>query len=183
MKPGSIQLLQLFFKHVRVEVDATHMPSELANPLTSAFVFDGINIGTEFGIVEIDPSPERGRMFLVSLRVVVDNKPIPKAEGQLFSAYKFDVEVNGIVAVPPGAERLGMPKDLAAVNGASLLWSAIREQVVALTARMPAGPVMLPTVHFQDLKKEDPEITDADSADAVKPVQSEKSKRRTLKRI
>ena len=41
---------------------------------------------------------------------------------------------------------------MAIVNGAGLLWSAIREQVLNLTSRMRAGPVMLPTVHFHDLK-------------------------------
>lgn len=39
------------------------------------------------------------------------------------------------------------------VNGASLLWSTIRVQVLSITSRMQAGPVMLPTVHFHDLRK------------------------------
>ena len=39
------------------------------------------------------------------------------------------------------------------VNGTSMLWSAIREQVCTLTARMPAGQLMLPTVNFLDLKR------------------------------
>ena len=183
MKPSPIQLLQLFFKHVRVEVDPERMPQEPANPLTSAFLFDGISIHTEFGIGEIDPDHERGRMFLTSLRVVVDNKPIAKAKGQKFSPYTIDVEVDGVVAIPKGAEKLGPPESLAAVNGASLLWSAIREQVLSLTARMPAGSVMLPTVHFHDLKKEAPEAATQDSGEKAEVAESEKSKRLSLKRI
>lgn len=58
-----------------------------------------------------------------------------------------------MVVVPKGAEQLAPPEDLAAVNGTSLLWSAVREQVLSLTSRMPAGPVMLPTMNFYDLKK------------------------------
>ena len=46
------------------------------------------------------------------------------------------------------------PEDLAAVNGASMLWSAVREQVLTITSRMRAGPVVLPSVHFHDLKKQ-----------------------------
>lgn len=41
---------------------------------------------------------------------------------------------------------------MAAVNGAALIWSAMREQVAATTARMQAGQILLPTVHFQDLR-------------------------------
>lgn len=57
-----------------------------------------------------------------------------------------------LVRIPPGAERLAPPYDLAVVNGASLIWSAFREQLKNLTYRMPNGPVMLPSVHFHDLK-------------------------------
>ncbi len=154
MKPSPIQLLQLFFKHVRVELDPERAPSEPANPLTTAFVFDGITVKTEFGIGEVDPDHERGRMFLLTLRVIVDNALDAKAVSQKFSPYKIDISVDGVVVIPKGAEKLAPPESLAAVNGASLLWSAVREQVLSLTSRMPAGAVMLPTVHFHDLKKE-----------------------------
>ena len=183
MKPSPIQLLQLFFKHVRVEVDPAHIPSEPANPLTSAFVFDGISIQTEFGIGEIDPDHERGRMFLTTLRVVVDNNPLPKEEGQKFSPYKVDVAVDGVVAIPKGAEKLAPPESLAAVNGASLLWSAVREQVLSLTARMPAGSIMLPTVHFHDLKSEPAATPDAGQGSAGESVAEAKPKRPSMKRI
>jgi hypothetical protein len=183
VKPSPIQLLQLFFKHVRIEVDPEHVPSEPANPLTSAFVFDGISIQTEFGIGEIDPDHERGRMFLTTLRVIVDNKPLPKEAGQKFSPYKVDVAVDGVVAIPKGGEKLAPPESLAAVNGASLLWSAVREQVLSLTARMPAGSIMLPTVHFHDLKKEPTEAGNAAPAPESKPTSEAKPKRPSIKRI
>ena len=183
MKPSPIQLLQLFFKHVRVEIDPDHILPEPPNPLTSAFVFDGISFQTEFGIGEIDPDHERGRMFLTTLRVIVDNKSVPKVKDQKFSPYKIDVAVDGVVAIPKGAEKLAPAETLAAVNGAALLWSAVRDQVLSLTARMPAGSVMLPTVHFHDLKQES-SAHDAHGAGArVKRTDSEKPKRPTLKRI
>jgi preprotein translocase subunit SecB len=183
VKPSPIQLLQLFFKHVRVEVDPDHIPAEPANPLNSAFVFDGISIQTEFGIGEIDPDHERGRMFLTTLRVIVDNKPLPKEDGQKFSPYKIDVAVDGVVAIPNGAEKLAPPESLAAVNGASLLWSAVREQVLSLTARMAAGSVMLPTVHFHDLKKEAAATPGEATGSNEEQTSAVKPKRPSVKRI
>lgn len=152
MKPSPIQLLQVILKHVRVELDPRHVPPEIPNPLTSVFTFDGVSIQTEFGIGEGDPDHERGRIYFMSLQVVVDNEPNAEARGQKFSPYRIDVAVEGLVLVPKGAEKLGPPDDLASVNGAVMLWSVIREQVLNLTSRMRAGPVMLPTVHFHDLK-------------------------------
>jgi hypothetical protein len=88
---------------------------------------------------------------------MVDNLTQPEAVNQKYSPYTIDIATEDVVLVPNGAEKLGQPEDLAIVNGTSLLWSAIREQVLSLTARMRAGPVMLPTVHFHDLKKQAPQ--------------------------
>lgn len=151
MKPAPIQLLQVLFKKVQVELDEEHAPLEPRNPFATTFVFDGVDISTEFSIGEMDPDHERGRMFLVSLQVIVDNEPADKRSDQKYSPYRLDVEARGVVVIPDGAEKLALPEDLAAVNGASLLWSALREQVLTVTARMMAGPVMLPTMSFHDL--------------------------------
>jgi hypothetical protein len=153
MKPSPIQLLQLMFKRVSVELDAKHLPPEIPNPLHAAFTFDGVSIQTEVGIGVAEHDPERGQVFFLELRVAVDNKPIPETTDQKFAPYAIDVAAEGVVLIPKGAERLGPPEDLAAGNGASLLWSAVREQVLAITSRMRAGPAMLPTVHFHDLKR------------------------------
>ena len=153
MKPSPIQLLQLTFKRVYVEIDQAHAPTELTNPLTTAFVFDGVGITTEVGLAEIDMAHERGPMYLVSLQVLIDNKADTDEPDRKFSPYRIDIEAAGIVVLSRGAEKLGSAHDLVTVNGAALLWSAIREQLLTLTSRMPAGPVMLPTVHFHDLKQ------------------------------
>lgn len=152
MKPSPIQLLQVMLKHVRVELDPEHLPSDIPNPLVSVFTFDGVSIQTEFGIGEADPDHDRGRVYFTSLQVVIDNGPNPEVKDQKFAPYRIDIAVEGLVLVPKGAEKLGPPEDLASVNGAVMLWSVVREQVLTLTSRMRAGPVMLPTVHFHDLK-------------------------------
>lgn len=172
MKPAPLQLLQVMFRKVSVELDERHAPKDPPNPYTSIFVFDDVEISTEFGIGELDPDHERGCLYLVSLRVVVDNQPKREAPKRKYSPYLIDVETSGVVLVHKGAEQLAPPEDLAAVNGASLLWSTVREQVMALSSRMLAGPVMLPTMNFHDLKKD---------AQVAKPTAPAATNKRTRK--
>ncbi len=174
MKLAPIQLLQLFFKKVSVQIDERHAPREPLNPFTTIFIFDGVEINTEFGIGEIDPDHERGRLFLVTLKVMVNNQPSDQAPERKFCPYLIEVDVRGVVVVPKGAEKLAPPEDLAAVNGASLLWAAVREQVLTVTSRMLAGPVTLPTMNFHDLKQRT-EVAEPDIP-ATKPKASGRKK-------
>ena len=174
MKPAPLQLLQLMFRKVSVEVDERHAPEEPPNPFTSIFVFDGVEITTECGIGDLDPDHERGRLYVVTLRVVIDNQAKGEAPQRKYCPYLIDVEARGVVVVPKGAEQLAPPEDLASVNGSSLLWSAVREQVLSLTSRMPAGPVMLPTMNFHDLKTGTND--DRQAAPAVKNMKSRKTR-------
>lgn len=172
MKPAPLQLLQVMFRKVSVEHDERHAPKEPPNPFTSIFVFDDVEISTEFGIGELDPDHERGCLYLVSLRVVVDNQPKNEVPRRKYSPYLIDVDTRGVVLVPKGAEQLAPPADLAAVNGASLLWSAVREQVMTISSRMLAGPVLLPTMNFHDLKND---------TQAAEPTAPAATKKRTRK--
>ena len=173
MKPSPVQLLQMMFKHVKVELDPAQLPAEVPNPLTSVFTFEGVSVQSEIGIGKAEAHHEGGMVFFVQLRVAVDNVPNPEVANQQFAPYKIDVAVEGLVLIPKGAEKIGDPDDLAAVNGASLLWSAAREQVLTITSRMRAGPVVLPTVHFHDLRKK------GGSPDVVTPPDVAKKLRRS----
>ena len=129
-----------------------------------------MSITTEVGFGEIDMAHERGPMYLVSLRLVIDNQPSAEEPNRKFSPYLIDIETAGVILLPKGAEKLGPPTDLVSVNGAALLWSAIREQLLTLTSRMPAGPVMLPTVHFHDLKQAITASVEAPAAPKATPA-------------
>jgi hypothetical protein len=153
MKSAPVQLLQVMFKKVSIEWDERHAPQTPPNPFTTSFTFDGVELNTEFSIGELDLEHEQGQMYLLSFRLVVDNAPQEDGEEQKYSPYLIDVEARGVVLIPKGAERLGPPEELATVNGASLIWSALREQVLTVSARMLAGQIMLPTMSFHDLKK------------------------------
>lgn len=168
MKPAPIQLLQVIFRRVSVEWDERYAPAEPPNPFTTVFTFDGVDISTEFSIGALDAEDERGRMFGIGLRVLVDNAEAVDDPDRKFSPYLIDVEARGMVLVPNGAEMLAPAQELAAVNGASLLWSAIREQILSVSSRMLAGPVMLPTVHFHDLKQNEEPLEEAPQELAAK---------------
>jgi hypothetical protein len=185
MKPSPIQLLQVTFKRVYVEIDKEHAPEGSANPMNSVFLFDGVSITTEVVLAELDMAHERGPLYLVSLQLLVDNKASANEPSRNFSPYLIDIEAAGVILLPKGAEKLAAPRDLVSVNGSSLLWSAIREQLLTLTSRMPAGPVMLPTVHFHDLKQDTaislespaPQIEPA----AAKPAKAKAAAKKTAK--
>lgn len=181
MKPSPIQLLRLNFKHVNVALDPSHLPPEIPNPLEAVFTFDGVTIHTEVGVGGAEPG-DNGQFYFLELRVVVDNQPQSDSTSQKFSPYTIDIATEGVVLVPNGAEKLGSPEDLAVVNGTSLLWSAVREQVLSLTARMRAGPVMLPTVHFHDLKKQAAAQPAAPAAELPAPISTPAAKRPAARR-
>ncbi len=152
MKTSPVQLLQLFYQKVSVEFDRRHVPESLPNPLSNVFSFDGITLTTGVGIEELEAPSSEEHIFQVSFELRLDNAEIPENTSQRFSPYLLDIQAVSIIRVPAVASKLGPLRDLALVNGAALMWSAIREQVAAVTSRMPLGQVLLPTVHFQDLK-------------------------------
>lgn len=177
MKQTPTQMVQLFFRHVRVEVDNDQFPDEPINPLVDAHSLVGVKIGSEFSILRLDDMHERGQLFMTSLRVQISNERDESEPEQQFSPYLIDVEARATIVVLKGAESLAPPEDMAAVNGASMIWAAIREQVATITARMPLGPLVLPSMSFRDIKpSEQAASTPALQSD---PVKASKRNRRS----
>ena len=146
MKASPVQLVQLMFKHVRVEMDPEHPAPQMINPLTDVFTFEGVNLSSEVGIGEADMNHERGRVYFVELRAVVDNVPNPASARQQFAPYKIDVAVEGLILIPKGAEAVADPEDLAAVNGASSVNTApARACSARLTAGTPSAAISAPS--------------------------------------
>ena len=152
MKIGPIQLDPIVFRHVHVELDANHVPEGYEASTSASFDFEGVNISTNVGLSPMDDD-ESPRRYFVSLRVVIDNSKIDDKDPRV-SPYLIDVEAGAAARGMPGVEALPDMEDLVLVNSTSLLWSAIREQVCSLTARMPAGVAMLPAVSFLDLREQ-----------------------------
>jgi len=151
MRVAPIQLGEVSFRRVSVELDASRLQQDGVLPGTVSDC-DGVDIGTQVSFSQMEDHEAGGSRFFVVLRVQIENKA---SEGEVrFSPYLVDVEAGAVIRALPGAEVLGDIEDLVVVNGTSLLWSSIREHVCSLTARMPAGVLMLPTVNFQDLRRD-----------------------------
>lgn len=164
MKASPVQLVQLTFRKVCVELDERHCPSEPPNPLMSTFSFEGVTLKTNIGFGELkEATSENGTVYQIDFELIVDNEVQEGAKQQRFSPYLVDVRVTALVRVPPGAEKLAPPEELGIVNGAALVWSALREQISNVTSRMPMGLVLLPTVHFHDLKANGQQVAAAKS--------------------
>jgi preprotein translocase subunit SecB len=81
----------------------------------------------------------------------------PKEDAQ--APYNIQVSVRGIVRmhltqVDGQAEERRVR---ALVNGASLLYGAVREMVSTISSRSTHGPLLLPLLNFQDLARQQPE--------------------------
>lgn len=166
MKIAPIQLGLISFRRVSVELDERDLPENTAAPTDVVFDFENVIIGTHVGLSPMEDDDRPGKNFFLILQVKVENKP-SKEKDTRFSPYRLDIEAGASVKALPGAEALGDINDLVAVNGTGLLWSAIREQVTSLTARMPAGPVILPTVNFRDLRQKKADAGVAEPARAL----------------
>lgn len=153
MKISPLQLVHLSFRKISVEVDVAHLPSEGQTSVDEHSLFDGVVIKSQVSKTQLQDEDARGTPYFLTFSLALDNKPDPASTRQKFSPYLLDIEVGAVVILCHGAEKLGDPEDLVAVNGPALIWGAIREQVATLTARMPAGTALLPSVNFHDLKK------------------------------
>lgn len=155
MKIAPVQLLQTRFRKVCIEVDERHVPTEPPNPLTTVFDFNGVTFKTEVSLGFADPNHQRGKVYFISLKLIVDNEVTPDVKNQKFSPYLLDVHVDALVLIPrESEEKYGNPEDLAIVNGASFAWGAAREQIINVTSRMQVGSVTLPSMSFHGLKED-----------------------------
>jgi preprotein translocase subunit SecB len=172
MKISPIQMHQFSFRRINVEFDAAHFDDKQLEKLERPLTFEGVNITTNVGLAPMEEGAPSGKNYLVTLQVLIDNKPSDGETSAKSSPYLIDVECGAIIRVLPGGEARPDIEDLVVVNGASLLWSTIREQVCNLTARMPLGLATLPTVNFHDLRKQSAAGTPA----TAKPIKSRASK-------
>lgn len=76
------------------------------------------------------------------------------------SPYALDFSAVGFFVVDPEFEHDDIER-LVRTNGASVLFSAMRELVTIVTSRAPWGPVMLPTVNFRLLAPSESENSDS----------------------
>ena len=177
MNIAPIQMVDLAFRKLSVEVEFDLVPA--VNETRDAHaLLEGVALKTQVSCTSLDQEDHRGTPHFVTLRVQIDNERRDGEPEQRMSPYLMDVEAGAVIILARGAERLGNPEDLIAVNGPALIWGAIREQVATMTARMPAGTAMLPSVNFHDLKKSNREKATELITERV-PVEAPASAKRT----
>jgi len=149
MAHPNLQLRHYFFPLVLVRANIDYRPQE-----DSAIA----------GNFEITSSVMVNKENDCDFQLQVDIKSAPK-EGQSFS-HEIELSVVGYFLVN---QEFKEKQKLVQITGASILYSAAREFLMAITSRGPWPPVMLPTFTF---------IPDAESEDAPK-----KQAKRTKKTV
>ncbi len=104
------------------------------------------NSAVEFGPASREGAAENASLWGIRLSLSCQAK-----DGESFP-YRFAVGISGIL------DGSGLPSDnrsnLVLVNGTSLLYGALRDEVLRLTSRMENGALMLPTVQFTKLAED-----------------------------
>ena len=133
--------------HVFEEVSIQVQFDENNNPIPAiGFDFAGVRISCDVGHadVEEDNSEPTDDTMLISLRFRILNEEGKKCP------YKVTIAASGIFKWLNKETDQEKSCDLTVVNGATILYGAIREMVMTVTARSVSGQLLLPAVNFED---------------------------------
>ena len=143
MKPSPLQLKEVNFIKFSVEAET----AQDNGPVRAIdFNFNGVTFKEGFEIE--NKSDESKRRYVLFLQFSIENETGTRCP------YKLDAHVIGLFEVAKSyapADPNGI-EDLVRVNGASMLYGMIRDEVLALTSRSVHGTLVLPTVNFLDYK-------------------------------
>lgn len=149
MKPSPVQLLQSTIDKISVEVneDFTGVgEGQIWAEDITLQVREQVEQASDYWDGrDVPPVPEiRGRTYVITLGVRTD----PKEKTQ--APYSFEILASGLVVCM--VERIGEmePDEAAKQYGLSMIYGAMREQLLILTSRMIHGPRLLPTVSFME---------------------------------
>lgn len=150
MQPSPIQLKEMAYLGIKVWPEPPDETEGADDQTKAPFDFNGVMIGERvetsiFGDVN-DPV-----LFGIKLRIAIENK-----EGKL-APYALDVEAAGLFEISKKIQK-EKREEMVMVNGCAVLYSAIRDQVMTLSARCSRGTFILPTVNFLDKVKKKTDI-------------------------
>jgi preprotein translocase subunit SecB len=141
MQPSPLQLLQCCFESVNVVAMQDFDNAER----DTSFVFNptGMAMSSETAVQDL----EGGEGWSdYAIRFVVGFEP-KEANA---TPYRGQLVLQGVVRMH-GAQSLLERKQLAVVNGVSLLYGVARDMVCTLTSRGVHGQMLLPTLNFRSL--------------------------------
>lgn len=142
MRPAPVRLEHYHLTALSLTPDEDYSPN-FDDGLYPRFSEADFSIRVRLGESEGDDD----QRYLVHL----DLSGTPKESGKF--PYTFTLGADAIVGFHGKKPDVEVLRDLVLVNGASLLYSALREVLVSLSGRFPNGPMMLPSVNFLDLRE------------------------------
>lgn len=163
MKVAPLQPKGIVFEEVSILVNLDETNSPIS---TDNFDFQDVRLVCDVGHADVDGDIEAPSddSMLVSIRLRIPNDEGKKAP------YKINIAVTGIFKWLDKSTDRKDRRDLTVVNGATILYGAIREMVLTVTSRSMSGAMLLPSVNFIDNKPSllESEKDDISAAPAVK---------------
>lgn len=142
MRPSPTRLEHYHLTEISLTPKEDYTP-EFDDGLYPKFSEAEFSIGVRLG----EPESDDEQRFLVHL----DLAGKPKEGGKF--PYAFTISADAIVEHRSNETNMEVIRDMALVNGASMLYSALREVLMSLTCRFPNGPMMLPSANFNELRQ------------------------------
>lgn len=145
MKIAPLQPRGIVFEEVSIKIT----PDENDNFISAdQFDFSGVNIRCDVGHshVQDDLGNLTENSLLVGVAITITNENGKKAP------YSIHVGAKGFFDWVGEKKDTKEMHDLIVVNGASILYGAIREMVSNVTSRSIAGPCLLPSLSFMNSK-------------------------------
>jgi preprotein translocase subunit SecB len=141
MQPSPLQLLQCCFESVNVVA----VPDFHNAERDTSFVFNptGMAMSSETAVQDLEGGDGWSDY---AIRFVVGFEP----KETNATPYRGQLVLQGVVRMH-GAQSLLERKQLAVVNGVSLLYGVARDMVCTLTGRGVHGQMLLPTLNFRSL--------------------------------
>ena len=139
MKAAQIELTDYFVSDLQFTANRDF---DNKNPSTSTV--DDLQVTNQ-----ASPKTDDPRNWQITLRIALNAPPDRN------SPYSFLVEMIGFVHVADSVNEENIER-LVRINGTSLVFSAAREIVRAITSRGPFKPILLPTVTFWEAKPQAP---------------------------
>lgn len=160
MNRSPLQLKHYFFTRIEIEPVKGYVQSDEEGMYPN---INGHDLSCSFAYAE--PSAEHKIVFHgVRLTIALNGQAADTLP------YKATIGLEGVFEVVKDWPD-GKVFDLVAINGSSILYSVAREILMTLTARFENGPVLLPTVSFQDFRDlRKGEASGGSESDEVAPI-------------
>lgn len=138
MKQSPLSLDHYHFIEISIVPEVGYISKEDVYP-----DFSDANFASKVGIGQPVDDEESDKF---ALRLIIEISP--KSEGAF--PYSIDIGVEGFFTIVD-KKSVASVQDMVLVNGAAMLYGALREQIVTITSRFEYGALMLPTVNFLDM--------------------------------